>query len=219
MATVRINDKLLEEVSANANRIVAKPKSFEEFTGENTLGDQVYHRLFGHYEAQMKALPKEFFSEVMCFYVGGFANRIELKLSSSRRVPFRYPISGDVSESPVSRYEQSMNGMFISPNKGAIPELERKIDEYLEHKSACIDEGRRFTDSVIKFLMRYSTLSPALKEWPPLWDLLGDDVKNRHKRVTPRKTTKRKTDDDTETELDMDLNKMTSKVIAAKVRG
>jgi len=36
-------------------------------------------------------------------------------------------------------------------------------------------------------LSRHSTLAPALRDWPTLWELLPTDVKNKHnKEVKPR---------------------------------
>ena len=56
----------------------------------------------------------------------------------------------------------------------------------------------------------YSTLAPALKAWPALWDLLDEDTKERHKKIVERK--KKDTDD-----IGVDLNSMTAAVTFSKL--
>jgi hypothetical protein len=61
---------------------------------------------------------------------------------------------------------------------------------------------------VKKVTEAYSTLAPALKAWPPLWDLIPEDVKNTHRKIVER--TKN------DVVLDVDIGKLTALSTAAK---
>lgn len=68
-----------------------------------------------------------------------------------------------------------------------------------------------FTKVVKAVLDAHSTLAPALRAWPPLWELLDEKTKARHKEVVH----KAKADKPT---LDVDLSKATS-IVAMKRLG
>jgi hypothetical protein len=51
-------------------------------------------------------------------------------------------------------------------------------------------------------------LAPALKAWPALWELIPDDVKEKHREVKERSKGG--------IDLDVDLNKLTAVSTAAK---
>jgi hypothetical protein len=54
----------------------------------------------------------------------------------------------------------------------------------------------------------YSTLAPALKAWPPLWDLIPEDVKDKHREIKERIKN--------EAVLSVDIGKLTALSTAAK---
>jgi hypothetical protein len=56
----------------------------------------------------------------------------------------------------------------------------------------------------------YSTLAPAIKAWPALWDLVPDEAKERHKKVVER--VKKDASD-----VGVDLNSMTAAVTFSKL--
>jgi hypothetical protein len=63
---------------------------------------------------------------------------------------------------------------------------------------------------ITKVLDAYTTLAPALKALPALWDLLPDDTKDKHKEVVERKKTKAE-------DIDIDFGSITSTIIANKL--
>ena len=69
-----------------------------------------------------------------------------------------------------------------------------------------------FTDGVGKVIGAYSTLAPALKAWPPLWDLLPDATKERHKEIVERVKKEVVVED-------VDLSSMTTIATLAKLTG
>jgi hypothetical protein len=67
-----------------------------------------------------------------------------------------------------------------------------------------------FVAGVGKIIDNYSTLAPALKAWPALWDLIPEDKKTKHKEVVERRSNK-------PVELDMDTSSLTASVTLAKL--
>jgi hypothetical protein len=54
----------------------------------------------------------------------------------------------------------------------------------------------------------YTTLAPALKAWPPLWELIPENYKNKHREIKERVKN--------EVVLDVDIGKLTALSTAAK---
>jgi hypothetical protein len=79
---------------------------------------------------------------------------------------------------------------------------------YNQRVSAAQQRQADFVNMVSKVCDAYTTLAPALKAWPPLWDLIPDDVKDKHREIKER--TKN------EVVLDVDINKLTAMSTAAK---
>ena len=67
----------------------------------------------------------------------------------------------------------------------------------------------KFVEGINKLMNTYSTLAPALKAFPALWDLVPEEAKERHKKIVERKKA--------EVELDVDLNSMTAAVTLNKL--
>ena len=69
-----------------------------------------------------------------------------------------------------------------------------------------------FLEGVTKVITTYSTLAPALKAWPPLWDLVPESAKVRHRTIVDRKKT--------EVVIEgVDLDSMTAVSALAKLSG
>ena len=87
----------------------------------------------------------------------------------------------------------------------------------IKTRQAAINEAvkRRdeFTASVKQVINAHSTLAPALKLWPPLWDLLSEDVKNKHREVTERSAKA------TAETVGVDLNRLTALASLSKMGG
>ena len=88
--------------------------------------------------------------------------------------------------------------------------LKPEFKEYNRKVFVEIDKREKFLSSVNTLMNSYTTLAPALKAWRPLWELLPEEAKERHKTVKERKVTKAE-------ELDLDLNSMTSAVTLNKI--
>ena len=88
--------------------------------------------------------------------------------------------------------------------------MKPEFKEYNRKVFEAVNKQETFLSSVNKLMETYTTLAPALKAWRPLWDLLPEEAKDRHKTVKERKVVKAE-------ELDLDLNAMTSAVALSKI--
>jgi hypothetical protein len=88
--------------------------------------------------------------------------------------------------------------------------LKPEFKEYNRKIFEATNKQEQFLTSVNRLMETYTTLAPALKAWRPLWDLLPDEAKERHKTIKERKVVKAE-------ELDIDLNAMTSAVTLSKL--
>jgi len=89
-----------------------------------------------------------------------------------------------------------------------------------EYKKYCLkihkleQEQKAFVDGVQEVINAYSTLAPALKAWPALWDLVPEEKKEKHREVVERRKAS-----DTAANLaeEVDLSKLTGHVTADKL--
>jgi hypothetical protein len=89
-----------------------------------------------------------------------------------------------------------------------------------EYKTYCLKiyklekEQEVFIAGVSEVINAYSTLAPALKAWPALWDLVPEDKKDKHREVVER----RKASDTAQgLAKEVDLSKLTGHVTADKL--
>jgi hypothetical protein len=86
-----------------------------------------------------------------------------------------------------------------------IPEFKEYTRKIFEQES----KQASFIEGIDKLMVTYSTLAPALKAFPALWDLVDEETKERHKKVVERKSKS--------VELDVDLNSLTAAVTFSKL--
>ena len=76
-----------------------------------------------------------------------------------------------------------------------------------------LEEKDKFKANVRVIINSYATLSPALKAWPPLWDLVPQEKQERHKEIVERKRTAVE-----DVVSGMNLDQMTATTVASKLR-
>jgi hypothetical protein len=86
-----------------------------------------------------------------------------------------------------------------------------KLNGLVEELQWARDEKRRLTSvqeeylvSVRKVLDSFSTLAPALKAWPALWELLPEETKGKHKQVREKSAARGAS------AVDVDLDRLTA---------
>jgi hypothetical protein len=62
-------------------------------------------------------------------------------------------------------------------------------------------------------LKQHKSLATALKEWPSLWNILPDDIKEQHKRIVERAPSR------LPEKTEVDMSSVTAKLIANRIKG
>lgn len=210
MAVVRITKQLAEDIldvakGKFADRIKAAEASAP--TGEQ-WGEYIYEKIFGKYIPTMEQLPTEFFymkNKITVSRISGSPVNLNFNLSSAKRWPANLP-----SDAPS---ERGAYGDNIWLNDDPVwAELKAEVDEWKQRCAAMRSQSQTFVEGVSKVLASYSTLAPALKAWPPLWELIPEYAKARHKQIVERTKTDRAAPE-------IDTTKLTAVLAASKLGG
>jgi len=224
MATVRFSDTLKGEIRNNAKAMFQDKIQQAKDNVPAHWADKVYECFFpAEVRQKMASLPDYVLRKQEYIEVTGWVNAPEdvwqtgdyahqtWMLQGSIRLSFSKPMPW------VANFEQADNGFKASYSTGKFEYddarwdwLKPEFKEYNRKVFEAINKQETFLSSVNKLMETYTTLAPALKAWRPLWDLLPDEAKDRHKTVKERKVVKAE-------ELDLDLNAMTSAVALSKI--
>lgn len=210
MAVVRITKQLTEDILARAKgKFTDRIRAAEESVpNSERWGDYVYEKLLGKHIPIMEQLPVEFFNVVNKLQVNRVGDQtvhIQFKLSTNKRWPVLLP-----SDAPVNNVSYSH---YIALNDDPVwDELHAEVVAWRTRCSNIRTQASEFAEGVSKVLSSYSTLAPALKAWPPLWELLPEYAKNKHKEIVER------TKPDREAPT-LDTNKLTAIMAASKIGG
>jgi hypothetical protein len=207
MATVKIGKELRESVEKAARGIFSRKKDAltQEMISDYQSVEFLYNTIMSPYLSIIAQLPKEMVRHTneLTFIIKGI--RYPVKFASDRPWFYKAPKN------------ELMDGSRYYETDVYLRESAPEWKDILEHtvtyqaKMASLDEQQKtFVDGVKTIMDTYSTLAPALKAWPPLWDLLPESIKDKHKEIVERKKPE-------QVELDVDLNKLTSTVVAHKI--
>lgn len=241
MAVVKLTKTLVDAISSKAYMVAyhgSNPKGDIEATINKQLkhidlvpaGERVYREILGeHYDA-VHALPAQMFRTMDCIYVsciGDVYTDLVLPLAEERRLPGTTTAFGTgvisyirnrtvfrQTSGPAPHNHLPRDAAEVRITSALLPDVYQLVKEYTDKRDKTNDEANQMESNVRKLLSRHSSLAPALKEWPPLWDLLDEETKERHKRV---KTTKKQVSSDDDEGLD--LSSMTTKLTQAKLLG
>jgi hypothetical protein len=222
MATVRFSQQLKDNIRGNARRLYKQAIDNAKKDVPAHWADKIYECLFpADVIAKFNALPDYALRLNDSINFNGFENapsdvyqtaehntntwtcsEVSLNFSSPRRFPHNQP-------KEVMGFEMGYRGK-ADFNDTRWDWLKPEFKEYTRKIFEAEAKEAKFLDGVDKLTQTYTTLAPALKAWPALWDLLDDDVKERHKKVVERGAKD-------VGELDVDLNDMTAAVTFSKL--
>ena len=204
MATVRFSKELQDAVVKNAENMFNKQIDAARGNVNATWGDRIYEIIHRKYIPAMNALPMCFFSETSCIKVsrinGTDVGGLECKLTNSRPVPNTLP-------KDVPAKGRDYHGYDLVGHEW--DEIFQEIDEYRRHIKSVAQKKTNFVNAVKEVIKAHATLSPALKMWPPLWDLIPEEYKERHRQVVEREKK--------EVVVNVDLGTLTATVVAHKL--
>ena len=208
MAVVRFSEELKDAIIKNAkalfsNRINAARKA------SPPIADEVADLVYAQFMPAINTLPKEFLQ---------WSNRVEIRVpynTSSIEVSYQaareYPKPGNRIKMDDGTIIDSMFSIsFKLPDTPKYKTYIEQIVAWRENINVLEKQRDEFVSGVKAVIEAHSTLAPALKAWPPLWDLVPETFRERHRKVVER--TKPAV-----AELDVDLTSLTAAVTIAKI--
>lgn len=209
MATVRFSKELIDNILCNArNKMEPAVTKARETKPDDSWGQIIYDILFLEVKPLIRQVPAEWFrttSTLNIVRVGGERCGLEFRLA----VPQPWPnclVESDLVVS-ASAYGEGIN----LKHHLVWGEFHAEVVAYKERIKVATQRRDEFVEAVKEICTTYSTLAPAIKVWPPLWELVPDVVKDKHREVKEREKKKE------EVKLEVDLGKLTALSTAAKL--
>jgi hypothetical protein len=156
----------------------------------------------------MNSLPSCFFTTVGTINIakiGDMRVGVACSLTNSRAYPYALPTTPDF---PVSKTGYSDTELTLKDTP-MFEDIKAEAIAYMERVGTVRQRREVFVEQVKKIINAHATLAPALKMWQPLWDLIPEEYKERHRKVVER--TKN------EVSVDVDLGSLTAAVVAHKL--
>ena len=209
MATVRFSKELQDEIIKRAKAVFDKQlQAAQDSRPDATAwGERIYEVLFGQHVAALNAVPQEFLSRIEQMdiaRVGDVRCGLRFSLTTSKPWP-RKVLDGEFVKSNSS-YDSAD---IILKEHPAWAELKAEVVAWRERCDAVAKKRDEFVEQVKKIINAHATLAPALKMWPPLWDLVPEKYKEKHREIVER--TKKEVD------VQVDLGALTAAVVANKI--
>lgn len=207
MATVRFSQELREQISKIAKEKMAPALTrARESRPDNQWGQSIYDTLFLEVRPYIDRLPAHWFcmtKDVTIERVGDIECGLEFKFATPMRWPQQFPDTALAKQANMY-----YNSRIVLKHDPAWSDFHAEVVAYRDRVKAAVDRQNEFVKMVNTVTETYSTLAPALKAWPALWELVPDNVKDKHRQIV--------TKEKREVELNVDLNKLTAMSAAAK---
>lgn len=221
MATVRFSDRLREEIiQAATNKFQNAVNTANTNRPDPVLwGDKLWALFYGQYESVLVSVPSQFIIYAKGFQLdeirpaNGVVIPANMEFKFSKDMP--WPTQG-IPGSGLVKNNSWREIYSINPEKADDPVVQELTALIVARQTAIQEATKRrdeFKNSVKQVINAHATLAPALKMWPPLWDLLSEDVKNKHREVTERGAKA------TAETVGVDLNRLTALASLSKMGG
>ena len=206
MATVRFSKELIEKIIRNArNKMEPAITKAKEQKLDNAWGQRIYDTIFLEVKPIISQVPAGWFKMVdkICIEQVG-DTRCDMQFTFATPLPWP-----DVFvATDIAKRDRSYSDGIALTDEHVWAEFYAEVVAYKQRVSIVKQRQNEFADMVKKVTEAYSTLAPALKAWPPLWELIPEDVKDTHRKIVER--TKN------EVVLNVDIGKLTALSTAAK---
>lgn len=226
MATVRFSDELKRDIKSNAENMFSDkldkavanvPRSFDPNT--------IYGLLFKDHLTQMDAMPDGYFDMDNSFIISGIRNggipddmnREQILMDMKRKRPWPRSMNAGVHGLTNDRRSSYGTISLNADDDRWSPELVADYVTYCTAYNNVMDSRAEFVSGVDAVINTFSTLAPALKEWPALWDLLPNRTKYRHKEIVERKKRVVSVNSDAGHHETVDLDSLTAAVAVSKL--
>ena len=223
MATVRFSESLKDDINKNAKAMFKANIEKAKADVPAHWADKMYQCFFpAEIIAKFKALPDYAMDKEGVSFTGFHnapdsevfetdehrqdiynCNTIKLQFSTAQPWPVTFEKAITGFTAGYSSGSADFNDTRWDWLKPEFKEYNRKIFEQ-ESKQ------EKFLEGVKSIINTYSTLAPALKAWPALWDLIPDEAKERHKKIVEKKKAE-------VADIGADLDGMTAAVTFSKL--
>jgi len=190
MAVVRISKELIGFVRRSAEAAYQGKVNEAERIPDGKF-EEVYNLLLPvDVQDKMNKLPTCFFRYTRSFRVRVDYTSHSVTLHSTDKAGYRVPVAFD-------KYVSGLMADCYYDGYICIDKLDarwgyfiRWLEEHEAGVSAATQAQKKAGNAAVALLMKHKSLSPALKEWPALWELLPPYAKEQHQKETPAKTRK-----------------------------
>ena len=223
MATVRISQRLYDEIIDNTKRLFSNRRKQAHANNSKAWGNMIADKLYPPTVLEsIKKLGKGWIKTNNAVVFEGFYNtpdeltktnyglRYDEVLPQPFPIPDDYEITDQYGWQLRSTYSGACNVKLDATN----PKWATLYKEYEDYASKLqeIDQEQNSTvDMVSKVLQNYSTLAPCIKVLPKIYDLLPQEARDRHNEVSSRSNRA------TPEELDIDTSKLDVAMVKDKI--
>ena len=207
MATVRFSQELKDAIIANAKKVFEKQvQAAKDARPPHSWGDVIYDKLFGHVVPMLNDVPQEFLKmreSVEVQRVGGLHCNLKFDLTTPRAWPREF------KETDLAKKSGHYSDEIDLKDDLAWGELHADVTRWRQGIKDALQKQNEFVEQVNQIIKAHTTLAPALKMWPALWDLVPEQYKEKHKEIKVRE--KR------EVEVNVNLGALTAAVTFNKL--
>lgn len=207
MATVRFSKELTEDILSNArNKMEPAVQKARDQTPDASWGQRIYDILFGDATPILSQVPAEWLKtvdKIEIAQVGSTQCGMTFQFATRRPWPHTLP------NTKLMRKHGYYGDTLHLLDHEVWAEFHAEVVAHRQRVQEAAKRRDEFVTSVKRICETYTTLAPALKAWPPLWELVPEKVKDKHRQIVEREQKK-------EVKLEVDLNKLTALSTAAK---
>jgi hypothetical protein len=191
MAVVRFSDNLKAEIINKAGTTFAKRETDALALGipHHEVREHLVTEGFGPYLSQMQSLPSEFFEVVSHFTLLSFGEcTVHMRFEFPNHVRWPRLMNNSYAGMKFRNNGYNNQAVIYIPDL-TNPEDVRIMDAFKARRDAmeAVRKAKQdYVQGVTKLCNSFTTLAPALKAWPPLWDLLPDSAVKQHQKITTR---------------------------------
>ena len=206
MATVRFSKELIDRIEKAAKaKMEPAVNRVKEQKVDNAWGQRIYDTLFLEVKPLIAQVPAGWLRTIENIEISKVAGR-HCAMTFTLATPQPWP--HQFIETELARREYSFSDGIDLKDHLVWGEFHAEVTAYNERIRVALARQTEFVESVKQVINAYTTLAPALKAWPPLWELIPEDVKDKHREIKVREKT--------EVVLDVDIGKLTAMSTAAK---
>lgn len=206
MATVRFSKELIDRIEKQAKaKMEPAVQKAREQKPDASWGQRIYDILFLEAKPIISQVPVgwlKYTKQIEISEVGGRHCGMTFEFATPQPWPHEFV------ESELAKKRSSYGDSIVLKDHLVWGEFHAEVTAYHQRVQEAAKRRDEFVDAVKKICNTYSTLAPALKAWPPLWELVPEDVKDKHREIKEREKK--------EVVLEVDLGKLTALSTAAK---